>query len=38
MIVILTNPIQNVIKMVVSTLIYDLRLDYNNYKGFRKLY
>ena len=32
MIVILTNPIQNVIKMVVSTLIYDLRLDYNNYK------
>ena len=32
MIVILTNPIKNVIKMVVSTLIYDLRLDYNNYK------
>ena len=32
MIVILTNLIQNVIKMVVSTLIYDLRLDYNNYK------
>ena len=32
MIVILTTPIQNVIKMVVSTLIYDRRLDYNNYK------